>query len=95
MITAGSSEIEVNEFTVIPCRSPAWTAVTMVTPTDQPRMAFRNCSGSRVVKLAFSMVQVIIMAREKSVKEEGYAGIDAAETMILPLRVCFIRNIMI
>jgi hypothetical protein len=48
VMMAGSSEMDVNEFTVAPCLCPSCTAVTTVTPADQARMAARNFSGSRV-----------------------------------------------
>lgn len=49
VIQAGSSETEVKEFTVIPCRTPSNEAVTIVTPAVQARMAVRSCSGSMVI----------------------------------------------
>src|SRR4030067_2124270 len=49
VIHAGSSETEVKEFTVIPCRTPSNEAVTIVTPAVQARMAVRNWSGSMVI----------------------------------------------
>jgi hypothetical protein len=68
VINAGSREIEVKELTVMPCRSPLWEAVTMVTPVVHARMAARNCSESRIIVIEVSIVKRIILSRGRSVK---------------------------
>jgi len=69
VIVAGSNEMDVNEFTVMPCRWPSWAAVTTVTPADQARMAARKFSESRVILVDLSNVNSIIIVRQGSVKQ--------------------------
>jgi len=67
---AGSSEMDANELTVMPCCSPSCAAVTTVTPADHARIALRNSSDRDEIVLF--MVIFIILAGREGVKAKHF-----------------------
>jgi hypothetical protein len=57
VICGGSNEIDVKEFTVMPCRtSPNWEQTTL-TPVAHLRIAWRNCSPTEMMNPYYPFIE--------------------------------------